>query len=183
MRRRRPAGCPGDREALLSGRDVFRIGVARRPAPPAGVRAATHEHDTHMTTGTTSATGRLDHQGSRPRTGSGGGPGWWAAIRPWGAIRIAVLAGLFVWLFWGHLYRLWVLWQEPDWSHGYLIPLFCLYMVNTRRKELLAEGHAGSILGLPALLISLAVYVLSIVYKIGYPQQLALVSTIAIVLV
>ncbi len=92
---------------------------------------------------------------------------------------ILLLVALFAYVFWGHLYRLWILWQEPDWSHGYLIPLFCLYMVNTRKAELLADGHRGSIWGLPALIACLAVYVLSIVWKIGYPQQLAMVASIA----
>jgi len=92
---------------------------------------------------------------------------------------ILALVALFAYVFSGHLYRLWVLWQEPDWSHGYLIPLFCLYMVNARKAELLADDHRGSIWGLPALVACLAVYVLSIVWKIGYTQQLAMVATIA----
>lgn len=106
-------------------------------------------------------------------------PGWWAHLGRAGLAKVLVLVGLMTWLYWGHLYRLYEYWQQPDWSHGFLIPLFCLYLVHTRRRELLAADHTGSAWGAVLMVLSVAMYVLAIRFKIGYPQSLSIVGTIA----
>ncbi|MBN2559656.1 MAG: exosortase/archaeosortase family protein [Phycisphaerae bacterium] len=104
---------------------------------------------------------------------------WWEFLGPAGVAKILVLAGLLTWLYWAHFYRLFNYWQEPDWSHGFLIPFFSLYIVNTKRKELLTGDHRGSIWGLAVMILSLVIYVVSISVRFGYPQSLSIISMIA----
>ena len=115
----------------------------------------------------------------RARSGAGFIPGWWEYLGSTGVIKLLVLAALMLWLYWGHVYRLYIYWHQPDWSHGFLIPVFCLYLVNTKRKELLIGEHHGSPWGLVLMVLSVIVLVAAIRYKIGYPQSLSIVSMIA----
>ncbi len=105
-------------------------------------------------------------------------PSWRAALGRWGAVQLLILAALVGWLYSDQFRRLWSLWQKPDWSHGFLIPLFCLYMVNLRKAELLSGEHRGSYWGLVLVVLSLGVYARSIQMRFGYPQPLSMVSLI-----
>jgi exosortase len=105
-------------------------------------------------------------------------PGWWAYLGPVGVSKVLLLVGLMVWMYWGHLYRLFKYWQQPDWSHGFLIPLFCLYIVNAKRRQLLTDDHQGSFWGLVIMVMSMAVYALSIYTRFGYPQPLSIISMV-----
>lgn len=107
------------------------------------------------------------------------GPGWWEYLGPAGAAKILILAGLLSWMYWDHFVRLFNYWQQPDWSHGFLIPVFCLYSINLKRDELLCGEHKGSVWGLILLLISTATYAYALSAKFGYPQPLSMVSMIA----
>jgi len=69
--------------------------------------------------------------------------------------------------------------MRPDWSHGFLIPLFSLYLVHAKRAELMRPEHTGSLWGAVVMLLSVFVYVGSIVYRIGYPQPLTIITMIA----
>ena len=47
---------------------------------------------------------------------------------PSALIKIGVIAGLLAWLNWwqfGYLCRIWM--HNPNWSHGFIIPLFSIY--------------------------------------------------------
>ncbi len=105
-------------------------------------------------------------------------PSWWDYLGPVGTSKVLVLVGLMAWMYWGHLYRLYKYWQQPDWSHGFLIPLFCLYIVNTKRRQLLTDDHQGSLWGLMVMIVSVATYSLSIYTKFAYPQPLSIISMI-----
>ncbi len=105
--------------------------------------------------------------------------GWLDAFGPFGVAQICILAVLFAWLFWAHLTRLFNYWQTPDWSHGFIVPLFCLYLVHVKRTAYLTGNHSGSIWGLPALVLSIGSYVLFIATTYGYPQSLAMIPTLA----
>lgn len=105
--------------------------------------------------------------------------GWLAALGPVGAAQICILAALFAWLYWAHLTRLYNLWKTPDWSHGFIVPLFSLYLVHVNRKSFLIGDHSGSLWGLPLVALSIASYVYFIDTKIGYLQSLAMIPTIA----
>ncbi len=105
--------------------------------------------------------------------------GAWEAIGPAGAWKIAIIVALFAVLYSGHLYRLYRFWLEPDWSHGFLVPVFCLYCVYTKRKELLSGEHRGSLWGLALMVFSFLMYVVSVYEKYGYPQPLSMIGMIA----
>ncbi len=106
-------------------------------------------------------------------------PNWWDFLGTSGVAKLLVLAALFSWLYWAHFVRLFNYWQRPDWSHGFLIPLFCLYLVHMKRRELLLGEHRGSLWGLGLMLLSAFMYAACIIYQIGYPQPLSIVSMIA----
>jgi exosortase len=105
-------------------------------------------------------------------------PGWLDYLGPSGAARILVLAGLLGWMYWDHLARLYHYWLQPDWSHGFLIPLFTLYLVNLKRARLMSLPHRGSLWGAVAMVLSTFIYVAAIVAKVGYPQPLSIISMI-----
>jgi exosortase len=96
-----------------------------------------------------------------------------------GFLKALVLVALFGWLYSSHITRLYHYWLRPDWSHGFLIPLFGLYLVHNKRGELLLGEHRGSLWGAAVMLLSVGAYVASIVWKIGYPQPLTMVGVIA----
>ena len=76
-------------------------------------------------------------------------------------IKVAVLGALFVIVnFWFDGFWQWkILWRnwihEDDWQHGLVIPLFSLYLIYSRRNELLAATRKGSFWGLPIIIGSL----------------------------
>ncbi|MCA9254226.1 MAG: exosortase/archaeosortase family protein [Phycisphaerales bacterium] len=106
-------------------------------------------------------------------------PTWRAALGAGGALKLGVIVALISWIYWDQYERFWHFWQTPDWSHGFLIVPFCLYLVHMRRGELLQGRHEGSIIGLFLLVSSLAAYFLSINLKIGYPQSLSIMGVVA----
>jgi len=76
-------------------------------------------------------TGRLADMVSSPSARSGEGTSHRETI-----IKIAVIAGLFAALNLWQFRVLLRLWGDPDWSHGYIIPLFSLFLIWNRRDEL-----------------------------------------------
>jgi exosortase len=106
-------------------------------------------------------------------------PTWWQYLGPIGTAKVLLLVALLGWLYSAHLYRLLIYWMRPDWSHGFLIPLFSLYLIHAKRAELMAGEHPGSLWGALLMLLSVLGYVGSIVYKIGYPQPLTIITMIA----
>lgn len=106
-------------------------------------------------------------------------------------VKIAVVSALLAILFRheiGQIVRLWII--DPSWSHGFLIPLFSLYFLYRKRREILAleyvrdplgERLAGrrpvplvagqtrpNYLGLILLLAALAFYIFNVVSPAGY---------------
>ena len=106
-------------------------------------------------------------------------PSWAEALGVSGAAKILLLVALVSWLYWAQFVRLFNYWQTPDWSHGFLIPIFCGYLIHLRRHDLLTGSHQGSLLGALLLAGSIAVYFASIVLQIGYPQALSVLGVIA----
>jgi exosortase len=115
----------------------------------------------------------------------------WGELGLHSRIKIAILAALFCLLFRSELEEVVHLWlTDPSWSHGFLIPLFSLYFIHQRRREILSleyardplvelvRGHgpgrlpAGqtrpNYLGLLFLLSVLAFYVFNVVSPAGY---------------
>jgi len=85
----------------------------------------------------------------RPEIGSAGG---------WVAARIALLAALLVALNFWQLRYLVGKWQtDPNWSHGFLIPLFSLYLVYARREDLLSVRWQPCLWGLPIMVLGILI--------------------------
>jgi len=67
----------------------------------------------------------------------------WSKVGPHSYAKILLLAGLLGLLFRTEIERMVHLWMtDPNWSHGFLIPLFSLYFVNQKRREILGLEHA-----------------------------------------
>lgn len=101
-------------------------------------------------------------------------PGWSQILGTSGLVVIVVTCALMGWLYKPQWQRLFRMWQNPDWSHGYLIPVFCLYMVHVRKAAILATPKNGSLAGLGFILLGIATYAYFIYVKIGYPQDLSM---------
>ncbi len=126
------------------------------------------------------ADGRQTGRTAIPQRGPmGPRPSWWAGLGPSGAAKLLILAGLLSWMYWDHFKRLYSYWQEPDWSHGFLIPVFCIYLINLKRDQLLTAEASGSLWGLALMLFSTITYGLALWAKIGYPQPLTIVTMLA----
>lgn len=70
-------------------------------------------------------------------------------------------------------------WNDPNWSHGWLMPLFSLYLLGSRRDELLRVRPRTSLVGLAVLLAAMLMYFGSmLLLRMGYPQALSIVVAI-----
>jgi exosortase len=77
--------------------------------------------------------------------------------------RALVLIGLLGWLYAPVLSRLtqqW--WNDPNFSHGFFVPLFSLFVLWQDRSRLAAVPHRPSIWGLPVIVISLCTLLLGV---------------------
>jgi exosortase len=100
-------------------------------------------------------------------------------------IKIAVLGVLLCFLFHQEILGIIRRWQtDPSWSHGFLIPLFSLYLLNQHKKEILNIKFKPNYLGLFFLIFALVFYVFNIVqFQRGYLQRLTFIGSLgAIVL-
>jgi exosortase len=110
------------------------------------------------------------------------GPRTWGQWIPWASrVRIAVVAALIVLTYWTvirhQLVSTW--WSDGNWSHGWLIPLFSLYFLASRRDRLFQCEPRPNYLGALILAGSLAAYFLSAWrFRLGYPQALSMVGAI-----
>ncbi|RLC66413.1 MAG: hypothetical protein DRI52_12080 [Chloroflexi bacterium] len=78
-------------------------------------------------------------------------------------IKIAILSGLMLFLQMPHLRWLVKKWiSDPNWSHGFVIPLFSLYLLYSRRNALFAAKPRISVWGLVLMILCLAGEILGI---------------------
>jgi len=89
------------------------------------------------------------------------------ALLAWLALLYAPTVGRLVWEWW----------DDPNYSHGFLVPVFAAYLIWQRRTALAALRATGSWLGLPVLLGGLAMFVLG---EIGAERFLAAMSLIVV---
>lgn len=115
----------------------------------------------------------------------------WGEIGLHSLMKIAILAGLLGFLFRGEIGRIVRMWAtDPNWSHGFLIPLFSLYFLQQKKREILglefvrdplpellrgrrppplgAGQTRANYLGLLLLLLVLAFHTLNTVSPAGY---------------
>ncbi|MHC4982338.1 MAG: archaeosortase/exosortase family protein, partial [Planctomycetota bacterium] len=82
-------------------------------------------------------------------------PSFRQSFPPATCIKVLVLAGLFVWLNnWQFpaLVRVWL--DDPNWSHGFLIPLFSIYLIYNRWDEFVSARRRTCLWGLPILILA-----------------------------
>src|ERR1700730_11084713 len=75
----------------------------------------------------------------------------------------ACVALLLCWVYWPSLVTLTGRWGiDSDYSHGFLVPLFSLYLLWTRRKELAADSFRPCWWGMPLLVLGLSLRLASV---------------------
>jgi len=85
---------------------------------------------------------------------------WWKKPVTW---RVATLLALTAWLYapvLGRLLRQW--WSDPNFSHGFFVPVFAAYVLWEDRERLLAIKPEASTSGLPVILFSLLTLILGV---------------------
>jgi exosortase len=115
----------------------------------------------------------------------------WSELGAHSYAKILLLAGLLGLLFRTEIERMVHLWMtDPNWSHGFLVPLFRLYFIHRKKREILGLAYApdplhewlrgrrpqrllpgqtrANYLGLLLLLFVLAFYVFNVVSPAGY---------------
>jgi len=95
-------------------------------------------------------------------------------------IQATVIAVLLLWFYWSSLRYIASRWiSDANWSHGWLVPLFSLYFLYTRREQIARTPRRTCYTGLALLLFSLAacLYFLAI-RPYAYLQLLSLVGAI-----
>jgi exosortase D (VPLPA-CTERM-specific) len=96
----------------------------------------------------------------------------------WGATLLA-LASCIAYLFAPRLAGLAIRWQEPEYSHGYLIPLITLFIIWQRRRRLLVTRWEGIWLGVPLVAFGLAAMLGGKIALSDLPQALAFLLVLA----
>jgi exosortase len=71
---------------------------------------------------------------------------------------LAVLLGAVYWKILRALAIQW--WDDANYSHGFLVPLFCLYLVWQQRAALRTLPRTGSLIGLPVILAGIGALIL-----------------------
>src|SRR5690606_13593912 len=107
-------------------------------------------------------------------------PWWTPAMTAQAVILAALLAYHYRTVLYGLVYH----WKNNgDWSHGFVIPLFSLYYLYSRRDRLpLAFPERGSwhrIAGLLLVTFAFGAYMFSTIYQFEYPKRLSLILSIA----
>lgn len=106
---------------------------------------------------------------------------WGELVPPSARVRIAAVVVLLFIAYWAPIrYMLAGRWlSDGNWSHGWLIPLFSLYFLSTKRGELARCQPKPSYLGAVILALSLVAYFVSAWrLRMAYPQALSIVGAI-----
>lgn len=103
----------------------------------------------------------------------------WGSLRVDVYIKIAIIGSLIYWLFNDEIYGVVHRWQDPSWSHGFLIPLFSLYFINQRKQEILSLKPSPNYLGLVGLAACIVFFFLDRNYiRIGYFLPLTAIASV-----
>lgn len=71
-----------------------------------------------------------------------------------GALIVGALLAALYWKILNAMVIQW--WDDPNYTHGFLVPLFSLYLVWQQRAALRKLPRAGSLLGVPVILVGVA---------------------------
>jgi len=107
----------------------------------------------------------------------------WRELGVHAFIKIAIITGLFVSLFYNDISVIVNRWlTDGSWSHGFLIPLFSLYFINQKRQDILNIQTRPSYLGFVLLICSILFYPINIVHlQYGYFNPLTIIATLGAV--
>jgi exosortase len=109
--------------------------------------------------------------------------GSWRDLGVHAYVKMLIIGGLFYYLFYNEvdaIVRRWV--RDPNWSHGFLIPLFSLYFINQRKKEILSLQPKPNYLGLFFLVCAVVFYPLNIIhFQYGYLRPICMIATLGAV--
>jgi len=98
-------------------------------------------------------------------------------------VKIFIIGSLFCYLFHNEIITIVRQWlNDNSWSHGFLIPLFSLYFINQRKREILNLQTKPNYLGLFFLICGIVFYPLNIVhFQYGYLRPLGMIATLGAV--
>jgi exosortase len=104
--------------------------------------------------------------------------GWGSlGVHVW--VKLLLVVVLFCALFYDILDKLIYNWMKPEWSHGFLIPLFSLYFLNQTKDRVLPLDPKPSYWGLVGLLACIVFYPLNFVqFQFAYFEFLLLIPAI-----
>src|SRR6266542_5268243 len=96
------------------------------------------------------------------------------------ALAVLVLLGVLGALYWATLRDLvWQWWDDPNYSHGFLVPLFSGFLIWLRRDELRKLAAQGSWIGAPVLLAGVGALLLGDVAGENFLMRSSLIVVLA----
>jgi exosortase len=93
----------------------------------------------------------------------------WRELSVHSYVKIAIIGGLFVYLFYNEIESIVGKWlTDSSWSHGFLIPLFSLYFIDQAKGKILNLQTRPNYLGLFLMICGIVFYFFNIVSPSGY---------------
>jgi exosortase len=95
-------------------------------------------------------------------------------------IAVAILGAAALWCYWPTLGKLVTRWgDDPQYSHGYLVPVFALYLLWQRRERLRFQKLTANALGLGLIAMAAALRLAGTRYHFEYFDQISLLPCCA----
>ena len=110
----------------------------------------------------------------------------WSQIGIHACIKTAIIGFLFLFVFYREIDFLVYQWiHDKNWSHGFLIPLFSLYFLHQRKKEILNLQTKPNYFGFPILILAILFYIFNIASPSGwaYFRSLSMIIAIAAIVI
>jgi exosortase len=96
------------------------------------------------------------------------------------AVTVGLLASSFVWAYWPILSDMADRWQtDPQYSHGYLVPIFSLYLLWSRRSMLPTGSGTGRWLGLGWIGLGLLMRAAGVLLFFGWLEAVSILPCLA----
>lgn len=107
----------------------------------------------------------------------------WSQLGTHNYVKILIIGALFYYLYRYQIATIVLRWiKDPNWSHGFLIPLFSLYFINQRKQEILNQPFTPSYWGLLFLVCGILFYPFNIVHlRYAYLNPISMIATLGAV--